>query len=120
MFMISRNVAAFSELVALNDVLVQVAWADAVMLAEDHAAQAKEVAFHLVGVLAVVAVDEAVVHTLDGPARVQQVLVQGFVRADGSRARDVAHGKLSALGFALADHRPSRSRKATTTRRVPL
>ena len=60
-------------------ILVQVLGADVVMLSLDHAAQAREIAFHHVGVLAVVAVAFRVVHAVNVVTRMQQVPMAGFV-----------------------------------------
>lgn len=60
-------------------VLVKILRANVVVLTSDHAAQTREIAFDHVGVFAVVAIDFAVVHALDVPARVQQVPVACFV-----------------------------------------
>ena len=60
-------------------VLVKVLRANAVVLAFDHAAQAGEVAFDHVGVLAVVAVNLGVVHAINVVAHVQFVPVACLV-----------------------------------------
>ena len=54
-------------------ILAQVLRADMVVLPDNHAAQAGEIAFGPVGVLAVVAVDLGMVHAVNRPARVQDI-----------------------------------------------
>ena len=60
-------------------VLVQVLRANAVVLTFHHAAQAREVAFHHVRMLAVVAVALAVVQALHLIANVQQIPMAGLI-----------------------------------------
>ena len=60
-------------------VLVQVVRADAVMLTVHHAAQAREIAFRHVRMLAVVAVALAVVHAVHLIANVQQIPMAGLI-----------------------------------------
>ena len=61
-------------------VLVQIAGADVVVLPADHTTQAREERLRHVGVLAMVAVDFGVVHTVHHPASVQQVPMGRFIR----------------------------------------
>ena len=63
----------------LIGILVQVVRADMVVLPDNHPAQAREIAFGPIGVLAVVAVNLAMVHPVNGPDAVKHVPVAGLV-----------------------------------------
>ena len=99
-------------------VLVQVLRADVVMLALHHAAQAGEVAFRHVGVLAVVAVDLAMVHAVTRPSRraacpsgdassaMMVAMRSTFSRTSATPAPSVlaTNGSGAALALAQGDH----------------
>ena len=85
------------------------------MLTVHHAAEAREVAFHLIGVRAVLRVRLAVIDAADRPAIVQRIPMRGFVGIDLRHAGDDPLGDLDA--FALVHgHEGQRAPAALTER----
>lgn len=81
-------------------ILIEVTVADMVMLATDHAAKAREVGLHHVGMLAVaVAVGDAVVDAAGLVVHFEAIPMAGLVGKDHSLGRDAGLGDLDTNGL---------------------
>lgn len=108
----------------LGRVLVKVARSDLVMPTNHHATQAREIAFCPVGVLAVVAVGNAVVDTVNRPARVPHIPVRRLVSRQRSHTVNIlsctSDAPSTSATVTMGRVRPRRSCITTTTRRYPF